>query len=231
MTAQVAMDRLDEVRAVIARLFDGAIGVGVTDPRQPQPALMPGEGDHLTKAIDKRRNEFAAGRSAARIGMQAIGVSPQAIYAHKDRSPIWPKEITGSISHKNMLCAAIVTQQNVFLGLDIEEDTPLTADLIPSICSEKEISSIDGPDQTRLAKLIFSAKEAAYKAQYPITCQLFGFDHMEITLDVARQSFTATFVKPVGIFAVGTRMTGRYATVAGHLVTAVTLPKPNRKGA
>jgi len=231
MTRMVARDRLDQTRAVIGALFDVPVGVGVTDPRHPQPAAMGSEAAHLGKAIDKRKTEFAAGRAAARLAMQAIDFRPCAVPAHTDRAPIWPAGLWGSISHKDTLCAAVVTRARACLGLDIEENTDLDPGLIPTICLEREIAAIEGANQAQLAKLIFSAKEAAYKAQYPITGQLFGFDHMEITLDIARNAFTATFVKPVGRVAIGDTLPGRFDCVAGHLVTAVTARQAVPEGA
>jgi 4'-phosphopantetheinyl transferase EntD len=231
VTRLVPRDRQDQTRAVIASLFDVEVGVGVTDPRQSQPALMGTEAAHLTRAIDKRKAEFAAGRAAARSAMQALDITPGPIPAHADRSPIWPDGIRGSISHKDTLCAAVITRAPVHLGLDIEENTDLDPGLLESICISSEIEATRGGNQAQFAKLIFCAKEAAYKAQYPITRQLFGFDHMEITLDVARNAFTATFVKPVGVFAVGDVLPGRFDCVAGHLVTAVTARQGAGEGA
>lgn len=230
MTSMPAQDRLVRVQAVIAQLFDADVGVGVTDPRQQQPVLMAGEGDHLADAIPKRCADFAAGRAAARKAMQNIGIAPRPVFAHKDRAPIWPAGITGSITHKDTLCAAVVTAQDKTLGIDVEEDTPLNPDLMPTVCSEREIARIAGPHENLLAKLIFSAKEAVYKAQYPVTRQLFGFDHMEVMIDQPGDSFTATFTKPVGMFYAGATLPGRFAQVEGHLVTAVTLRQAAHKG-
>ncbi|MFK7837222.1 MAG: 4'-phosphopantetheinyl transferase [Sulfitobacter sp.] len=226
-----APDRLARAQAVIAALFDNAVAVAVTDPRAAQPEALGGEADHLSRAFPTRKQEFAAGRAAARSAMARLGHAPQPIHAAKDRAPIWPEGIAGSISHKATLCAAAVTDAPVLFGLDIEENTDLAADLMSAICSDAELDRIKGPHQARLAKLIFSAKEAAYKAQYPETGMLFGFDHMDVTLDLAAQTFTATFVQPAGCFAVGDTLPGRFDEAADHLVTAVMAPHGAHKGA
>ncbi len=214
-------DLCAQVQAIIASLYDVPVAVGVTDLRQKQPAPLGQEAAHLSRAFPTRKNEFAAGRAAARIGLAQLGYKATAIPAAPDRAPVWPAQIHGSISHTAQLCAAVVTDTNVSLGLDIEENTDLAQGLLSTICSDDELERIAGPDHLRLAKLVFSAKEAVYKAQYPLTGLLFGFDHIDIEFDFSRQSFVATFLKPAGAFAIGDCMAGRFDGVADHLVTAV----------
>lgn len=225
-----AADGTGQEQAMIAALFGPGVAVAVTDPRGPNPAPLGTEADHLARAVPKRQNEFAAGRAAARQALALLGRNPVPIPAGEDRAPIWPEGITGSISHGGTLCAAVLTAQPDLLGIDIEPDTPLTAGLLDRICTPAEIGAIAGPDQLGLAKLIFSAKEAAYKAQYPLTRTVFGFDYMAVTLDLAQQGFTARFLKPMPPFAVGDFLPGRFARVAGHLVTAVHSPQGAAQG-
>jgi len=103
----------------IAALVDVPVGVALTDPQVPQPPLVGTEGAHLDRAIDKRRREFAAGRAAARMALRQRGGPDVAIPAAADRAPVWPTGWQGSISHKDTLCAAIVTNAPVMLGLDL----------------------------------------------------------------------------------------------------------------
>jgi 4'-phosphopantetheinyl transferase EntD len=231
MTAVQGLDRVAQTQAVIAALFDGPVAVGVTDPRGPQPPALGKEAAHLGHAIDARQREFAAGRAAARIAMAQLGLPPVAIPAAPDRAPLWPKGIMGSISHTGLLCAAVVSTGSQSPGLDIEQDTPLSRSLLSTICSPSEQQRIAGPDQLWLAKLVFSAKEAVYKAQYPLTGMLFGFDHIDITFDLPARGFTATFLKPAGGFAAGDKLLGRFDRIDGHLVTAAWADKSLFKGA
>jgi len=214
---------MDTTAQQIAQLVDGPVCVAWTDPRDVQPALIGAEGAHLARAIDKRKREFAAGRAAARAAMKGLGGASVEIPAGPDRAPIWPAGWRGSISHKDTFCAAMVTQSAMTLGLDVEEATDLDEILIPNICSQTEIAQIDGPKKARHAKLIFSAKEAAYKAQYPLSKEVFGFHHLHVALDTNAMQFSARFRKPAGPFGVGTTLLGRYCLVAGHFVTAVSI--------
>ena len=218
--------------AQVAALFDAPVAAAATDPRVHQPDVLPVEAAHVARAIDKRQREFAAGRAAARQAMAELTGQAQdlAIPAAEDRSPIWPDGWQGSISHKNTLCVAVVGRTGALLGLDLEEDTPLKQDLIPTICTPAEMAAIAGPQERRLAKLIFSAKEAAYKAQYPVTQKVFGFLRFEVRLDVPGAAFTARFVEDTGRFMAGDALAGRFFAAEGHLVTGVTIGQSDHLG-
>lgn len=211
------------LRAAIYGLFEMPVGVAVTDPRMAQPDVYPSEAVHIVRARAARQREFAAGRRAVRLAMQDAGLPDVAIPATLDRAPIWPTGIAGTISHAQTLCVAAVSVRAESIGIDLEEASPLEAHLLPDICSQAELLRIAGPDQGVLAKLIFCAKEAAYKAQYPLTTTLFGFDHFDVTLNVQECTFVAIFRAPAGRFKVDDMLAGRFAHVADHFVTAVTI--------
>lgn len=211
------------IQAAVAALFDGAVAVAVADPHQAQPAIWPEEAQFVAQAVPKRQAEFAAGRSAARAAMRMLGGPDIAIPASADRAPSWPAGWHGSISHNDRWCLAAVTRGAAHLGVDIEAATPLKPDLLSTICSPAEVARIAGADQGMLAKVVFSAKEAAYKAQYPLTETLFGFDHLDVVLAPHDGRFQARFVQPAGQFAAGDVLQGRFATVRGQIVTAVTI--------
>ena len=211
------------IRAATAALFDGAVAVAVANPHQAQPAIWPEEALFVAQAVAKRRGEFAAGRSAARAAMRVLGGGGVAIAVGPDRAPIWPAGWHGSITHNDRWCLAAVTRGTAHLGVDIEAATPLNSDLLSTICSPAEVERIAGADQGMLAKVVFSAKEAAYKAQYPLTQTLFGFDHLDVVLAPQTGQFQARFVQPAGQFAAGDVLQGRFAMVRGQIVTAVTI--------
>ena len=141
-------------------------------------------------------------------------------------APVWPDGITGSISHCKTGCVAAVGVRRLWagIGVDLEEATPLDPMLVEQVCSRAErrwLGLQPGHERGLLAKLIFSAKEATYKAQYPTTGCLFGFDVIEITVDRAESGFEACFQSDQGAFAAGTIFAGSYAYAAGLLVTGV----------
>lgn len=175
-------------------------------------------------AVDKRRREFAAGRMATRLALRELGAPAMAVPMGADRAPIWPPGLLGTITHTGTACLAAVAWEGDLrlLALDLEEDSPLDPDLMPTICTPAETAWLAGQDNPgHWARLIFSAKECAYKAQYRISRTLFGFDTLRITLDTANRSFTATFLSDVPGFRQGDMLRGRFATGHGLIVTAI----------
>ena len=78
----------------------------------------------------------------------------------------------------------------------------------------------------RLGKLIFGAKECAYKCQYARSRTFLGFHAMHVVVDEARSAFTAVFEQDVGdFFARGDRIEGRFRYVDGMVLTGTTLPR------
>lgn len=211
------------IEAAAAALFDRAVAVAVADPHQAQQPIWAEEARFVAQAVAKRQAEFAAGRNAARAAMRKLGGRNAAVPAGPDRAPQWPIGWHGSITHNDRWCLAAVTRGAAHLGVDIEAATPLNPDLLSTICSPEERARIAGSDQAMQAKVIFSAKEAAYKAQFPLTGVLFGFDHLDIVIAPDSGQFQARFVRPAGQFAAGDRLQGRFALVQGHIVTAVTI--------
>lgn len=192
-------------------LLPPACGLGVTDPRAHYPAF-PGE---AVQGVPKRIAEFRAGRAAARAALAELGLPDRPIPAAPDRAPIWPHGLQGSISHSDSLCLAVVGRCRG-IGADLEEATPLDPDLRAAVLRPEEAGA------TALeAKLIFSAKEAAYKAQYALSRRLFDFQMLSITLD--GPAFTARFAAEVPPFPAGRVLQGHWAAGAGHFLTLVTL--------
>ena len=120
-------------------------------------------------------------------GTQRLGLPPAAIPSAPDRSPVWPAGVTGSISHAAGLCAAVLSRDpTTKLGLDIEDPAPLDAELWPLVLTPAELNALEdhSADQRgRIAKQIFSIKEAAYKAQFPLTGAVIGFQALEVRPD------------------------------------------------
>lgn len=190
----------------------------------------------MAHAVPKRVLEFTAGRAAARAAMADIGIKPAAIPSGDDRAPIWPDGLIGSIAHCDTACIAAVAQRDRFrsTGIDIEEATPLAEDLWGTVCTPAErawLASQPADQRALLAKVIFSAKEAVYKAQYPLTGRLIGFDAVQVDLLPDGNIFTARFAPPPVPFSHANRPRGRFAQVHGLLISVVTLHENNPNAA
>lgn len=204
-------------------LLDPVIAVSATDPRADHQAYDE-ELAALPGAVPKRLREFSAGRVAARQAMAELGAPPLAVPMGPDRAPIWPDPLSGTISHTDTACLAAVAWAGEvrMLALDIEEDTPLPEDLTATVCTPNERAWLARQtDPGRAAKVIFSAKECAYKAQYPLSQTLFDFQTLEVTLDEALKTFVARFARPVAPFGQGDEIPGKIARGDGLIVTAV----------
>ncbi|MGR3638617.1 4'-phosphopantetheinyl transferase family protein [Alterinioella nitratireducens] len=220
--------------ADLAHALGGRIGIGQARLGDGDD-LRPEEAAAMARATPARRAEFAAGRTAARAGLRAIGLVPLPIPMAPDRSPIWPRGVIGSISHDGDQAMAIVTRyQGVAgLGLDMEPHEDLPCDLWETVLTPAEtcwLTMRDAAARGPLARMIFSAKEASYKALYPLTGAVVGFDAMTIRPDPDRRRFTARLNIGFGPYGPGTELTGHLLTHADRIVTALVLPPADECG-
>ena len=102
------------------------------------------------------------------------------------------------------------------IGLDAEPLRPIDAALWPTLLAEGERVK-DGMQ----ALSLFVAKEAAYKAQYTLTRQLFGFQ--TLCIHWQGDSFLAEFTEVVAPFAQGHRLSGQMVRSQTHLACFVAL--------
>lgn len=207
------------LRRALMGLLPKGCAAGWADPLIEHDAWA---GEDLPQAVPSRRREFAAGRVAARHALADLGYPPAIIPVGPDRAPQWPQGILGSISHTRTACLAAVGHQTDLggLGIDLEEDTPLRAEDWDTILLPIEqgwLRRKSQADRGYLAKVAFSAKEAAYKAQYPISRTLFGFEVM--TVELSDGQFSARFQHSIGPFPEGFRISGRFARTDGHILT------------
>lgn len=220
-------NQTDERLALARPLFDPSAGLAVIDPLDTPPAPFATELAGLSpNAVAKRQREFAAGRAAAHAAMTQLGHPPQPIPVGSNRAPVWPNGLTGSISHTLSCAMAVVARSTDMraIGIDVEEDTPLGDKLLSAICTDNErqwLKLQSNPGQ--LAKVIFSAKEAAYKCQYTVSQCYLGFHGMELELDLAKGRFQAHFTGALPPFAQNDMIHGRFAVGAGLIVTTAEL--------
>ncbi len=170
---------------VIASLFPE--GVAAAELRVPgDPCVLEREeAVAVARAADKRVREFAAGRLCARRALERFGVTRVVLRAAADRQPLWPPGFLGSITHTEGFCAAVVAEGNALrgIGVDSEAADAVKAELWPSICVPAELDWIaEWPAGARkqAATLVFAAKEAFYKAQYPSTGEFMSFSDLEV---------------------------------------------------
>jgi 4'-phosphopantetheinyl transferase EntD len=141
-------------------------------------------------AMPRRLAQFAAGRSCARQALRRLGMDRAVIPVGERGAPLWPDEVTGSISHTAETAAALVAPRRRWrsIGFDIEEAAAVTADLFEQLVSEEEGRR---PASPALAPSIFSAKEAVFKALDPLHPRWIDFADITVDIDEDEGSFRA----------------------------------------
>src|SRR5450631_826261 len=172
----------DPVRAapMLQALFP--TGAFAAELREPGDAstLFPAEADCLGRAVNKRIREFAAGRLCARRALAEFNIVDFPIIVAKDRQPVWPTSLVGSITHTAGLAAAVAAAKDVIaaIGIDCEVVEAVGVDIWPTICVPTEttwVQSLPQDMQRAAVAFLFSAKEAFYKCQYPLTGEWLDF--------------------------------------------------------
>lgn len=155
--------------------------------------LAPIERSAVAGAIHRRQKEFSAGRAAAREAMRRLGRTTASVPMQDDRSPRWPTDLVGSISHSHATCISIVAAKSHWqsVGVDVEPDQDLPHELWGLIGHPNELrqaSVLPDAVRGRWMMRIFSAKEAYYKWVYPQTRQMLEFLDVEIVMSPTLES-------------------------------------------
>jgi 4'-phosphopantetheinyl transferase EntD len=197
----------------------------------PGGALFPEEEKIIAHAVEARRREYAAVRSCARACLGRLGYPPVPILPGAGGTPRWPTGVQGSMTHCAGYAAAAVGPfpRISAIGIDAEPDAPLpdgVLDLVATPAERKHLAVIqpepDGPNWNRL---LFSAKEAVYKAWFPLVGEWLDAQQAEIIFDPQDGTFAAVLSRD-GLIVDGRQVRhihGRWVSERGILVTAVVL--------
>ncbi len=205
------------LEAALKSLFPPEVAAAVVGIGGTNAPLWPGEATAMAGAVPARVAEFAAGRDAARRALAVLGLPPAPLPMGPDRAPLWPIGISGSITHAAGHALA-VARRGAPLGVDLEEDAPISPDLWPILCRPDELARLDG-DTGRLVRQVFAAKEAVFKAQEEGRRALFGFDVLSVALVAG--GFVAHFHSDAGAFRAGQLLQGRLALCDGMVLAGV----------
>ncbi|MGH8228877.1 MAG: 4'-phosphopantetheinyl transferase family protein [Steroidobacteraceae bacterium] len=199
--------------------------VAAFETREPiDPATLdPQEARYVTHAAPKRAAEFAAGRACARTALAALGISGFALRPGPNREPAWPAGVVGSITHTAGYCGAAVARQSqlLCLGIDAERRGRVHRRLWHRITTKAERVWLEGLPHERasdMAAVIFSAKEAFFKAQFPLTREWLAFADVSVSAEAGSVRFSASRTLAIEALVPGA-WTGRYA-FDGDLVVA-----------
>jgi len=200
-----------------------------SDP--PGIVLLPEEEALVAKVVEKRRHEFATARNCAHRALGRLGVAPTPIVRGERGAPKWPAGIVGSITHCAGYRAAAVARARdmVTIGIDAESDEVLPDGVLDLVSLPGERARLRdlaaAAPGTCWDRLLFSAKEAVYKAWFPLAGRWLGFDEADITLSATDGTFAAHLLVPAptveGFPLRG--FTGRWLASDGLILTAIAL--------
>ena len=214
-------------------LFPASVRVvELSDPARAEP-LYSEEQPAIARAVDKRKTEFALGRTAARMALAELGIPPGPLPPNADRSVAWPACAWGSITHAEGICAAIAAlrRDHAGIGIDAEVRARVRRALWDHVATPREIAWFESAgsddDAAERATLLFSAKEAFYKAQFCVSAAWVGFHDVELTFGTPDTFVVELQVDVTTAFRKGERFAGRYALSRRHALTGIVLPPPD----
>jgi 4'-phosphopantetheinyl transferase EntD len=153
-----------------------------------EDALLPQEAHAFVSSVVKVRRASGAARIVARQLLAQLGYAPCALPKAPSGAPIWPAGVVGSLTHDSRVAIAAVgrCRDVAALGIDVEPAEPLPSDLLDLVATPQERLKI--ADDPYHGRLLFAAKEAVYKAVYPLD-QTF-LDHHDVQISFAERKAT-----------------------------------------
>lgn len=194
----------------------------------------PAEEHLIAKSVEKRRRDFIGARHCARQALARLGEPAVAIGKGERGAPVWPRGIVGSLTHCDGFRGAALAHRLRYrsVGIDAEPHDTLPAGVLDSVSLPAEREWLRGADSgLHLDRLLFCAKEATYKAWFPLTTRWLGFEDAHITFTVDESgpgtgagSFRSELLVPGQTEDGGPPLTsfdGRWLITGGFILTAI----------
>lgn len=218
------------LRAVLPDIADLVYAELYDDPADLTP--LPEEEALIARSVPKRRNEFVTVRHCARVAMEQLGVPPSPILKGDKGEPRWPHGVVGSLTHCDGYRGAVVgrSESARSVGIDAEPHGVLPDRVLEAISlpvERREIAAL--PADLHWDRILFCAKEATYKAWFPLTQRWLGFDDAHISFAVDSSGTAGEFVSRILIDPAArsgpplTELAGRWSVAGGLALTAIVL--------
>ena len=168
--------------AIDTLAFPGvAVGHRLISPGD-EHALLKEEVPALAASVVKVRRASGAARIVARQLLTQLGYANCALPKGPAGAPVWPAGIVGSLAHDSRVAVAAVGMRADVgaLGIDVEPAECLPSELLDLVVTPQERLNL-GDDVYR-GRLLFVAKEAVYKAVYPLDQTFLEHHDVEINL-------------------------------------------------
>ncbi len=174
--------------------------------------ILPVESETIQSRTAAGRDASGAGRLLARRLLRQLGYDDPAIPRGKAGEPVWPAGVAASIAHDADFAIAVATRSETMrgVGIDIEPALPLPPEIEPVVLNSRD--RLAGCDPAIAGRIAFAAKEAAYKASFPLDGEVLGFE--DITVDLA-----AGIVTLLNGRCIGTRI-----SITSHILALAFMP-------
>jgi 4'-phosphopantetheinyl transferase EntD len=196
----------------------------------PEP-LFPQEVAALAGAVPKRVREFTTARGCARHALAQLGIDRPPMVPGERGMPPWPPGTLGSLTHCSGYRAAVVARTDGLrlLGIDAEPNDAVPPGVLDLIALPAEhLALLDlaaWRSDVSWDRLLFCAKEAVYKAWFPVQRRWLGFDDVHITFEPGGRFVVDVLLPDTGGFlSEESTLEGGWIARGGFLVTAVTAP-------
>jgi 4'-phosphopantetheinyl transferase EntD len=198
----------------------------------PDLAPLPEEEPLIAKSVAKRRNEFVTVRHCARLALNELGMPPVPILKGEKGEPCWPDGVVGSLTHCAGYRGAVVGRRDEVrsVGIDAEPHDVLPNGVLEAVSLPIERDALTAmPAGLHWDRILFCAKEATYKAWFPLTHRWLGFEDAHISFDLddtgAAGSFTSQIlIDPAAEFGPPlTTLSGKWSVRDGLALTAIVL--------
>jgi 4'-phosphopantetheinyl transferase EntD len=152
--------------------------------------LLPEEARSMPARQPAMRRASGAARWIAHLLLADIGVNDFALLRTPSGAPAWPGGITGSLAHDDDMAVAAVAAvgQIRSLGIDVEPALPLPDDIFALVAIPADRT--ETADRHLAGRILFAAKEAVYKAVYPLDRQVLGYEDIAVDLKAGRATTT-----------------------------------------
>ena len=156
----------------------------------PESTMFSDEAAAVAGAGAERRREFGTVRWCARRALRQLGVSAVPILPDGNRAPRWPVGVVGSMTHCAGYRAAVVARSGELrgVGIDAEPHAALPIDVLDLVLRDEErarLLTLAAADPGRhWDRVVFCAKEAVYKAWFPLTGQWLDFEDVSVAVNL-----------------------------------------------
>ncbi len=216
---------------MLRHILPPAVAVSESYSERRDITLFPDETRFIARATAKRRDEFSTVRACAREALGTLGVPVQPLVPGTGGVPSWPDEVVGSMTHCVGFRAVAVARRAEFdgVGIDAEPNRTLSTEALEAVATVDEVAQLRlqqaNSPSVALDCVLFCAKEAVYKAWFPLHYQYVA--HQDIVVHLDGTQFRA-HVRPAG-GGPAVAFHGRWFAAHGLVCAASAMPKGSLK--